>query len=69
MTWGRMNREMILRMVKMAELRDPLETGAHVQRVGAYSAEIYHQWAMTHEVDKQEKEPPKRPDPSGGHAA
>ena len=52
---GRMNREMILRMVKMAELRDPLETGAHVQRVGAYSAEIYHQWALTHEVDKQEK--------------
>jgi HD-GYP domain-containing protein (c-di-GMP phosphodiesterase class II) len=52
---GTMNREMILRMVKMAELRDPLETGAHVQRVGAYSAEIYHQWAVTHEVDKQEK--------------
>jgi HD-GYP domain-containing protein (c-di-GMP phosphodiesterase class II) len=52
---GRMNREMILRMVKMAELRDPLETGAHVQRVGAYSAEIYHQWAVMHEVDRQER--------------
>ena len=52
---GIMNREMILRMVKMAELRDPTETGAHVQRVGAYSAEIYHQWAIKHEIDKQEK--------------
>lgn len=52
---GIMNREMILRMVKMAELRDPMETGAHVQRVGAYSAEIYHQWAVKHKIDKQEK--------------
>jgi len=52
---GIMNREMILRMVKMAELRDPTETGAHVQRVGAYSAEIYHQWAIRYDIDKQEK--------------
>ena len=52
---GIMNREMILRMVKMAELRDPKETGAHVQRVGAYSAEIYHQWAKKNGIDKQEK--------------
>ncbi|MDA8404209.1 MAG: GAF domain-containing protein [Desulfobacteraceae bacterium] len=52
---GIMNREMILRMVKMAELRDPTETGAHVQRVGAYSAEIYHQWAIRQGIDKQER--------------
>ncbi len=52
---GIMNREMILRMVKMAELRDPTETGVHVQRVGAYSAEIYHQWAIKHQIDKQER--------------
>ncbi|MBC2717570.1 MAG: HD domain-containing protein [Desulfobacteraceae bacterium] len=52
---GIMNREMILRMVKMAELRDPTETGAHVQRVGAYSAEIYQRWATRHGIDKQEK--------------
>lgn len=43
---GVMNRELILRMVKMAELRDPSETGVHVQRVGAFSAEIYQQWAI-----------------------
>ena len=52
---GIMNREMILRMVKMAELRDPTETGAHVQRVGAYSAEIYNQWAIRYNIDTQEK--------------
>lgn len=42
---GIMNRELILRMMKMAELRDPTETGAHVQRVGAYCAEVYGTWA------------------------
>ncbi|MDD3313172.1 HD domain-containing phosphohydrolase [Pseudodesulfovibrio sp.] len=42
---GIMNRELILRMMKMAELRDPTETGTHVQRVGSYCAEIYGTWA------------------------
>lgn len=51
---GIMNRELILRMVKMAELRDPAETGAHVQRVGAYSAEIYQQWAYRHKLTAKE---------------
>jgi HD-GYP domain-containing protein (c-di-GMP phosphodiesterase class II) len=51
---GIMNREMILRMVKMAELRDPSETGPHVQRVGAYAAEIYRQWAVNNGVEPQE---------------
>ena len=40
-----LNRKVILRMVKMTELHDPKETGAHVQRVGAFSAEIYQHWA------------------------
>ncbi|MDM8518003.1 HD domain-containing protein [Desulfobacterales bacterium HSG16] len=48
---GVMTRELILRMVKMAELRDPSETGAHVQRVGAYSAEIYQKWASNRKLD------------------
>ena len=47
---GRMTRELVLRMVRMAELRDPSETGAHVQRVGAYAAEIYHSWALKRKV-------------------
>jgi len=51
---GIMNRELILRMVKMAELRDPSETGAHVQRVGAYAAEIYRQWAVRHHIEARE---------------
>ncbi len=48
---GIMNRELILRMMSMAELRDPSETGAHVQRVGAYSAEIYERWALNRNLD------------------
>ncbi len=48
---GIMTRELILRMMKMAELRDPEETGPHVQRVGAYSAEIYHRWALNKGLD------------------
>ncbi len=49
-----MTRAIILRMIKMAELRDPKETGAHVNRVGAYSAEIYETWAERKGIDKQE---------------
>jgi len=51
---GMMNRELILRMVKMAELHDPGETGLHVQRVGAYSAEIYQRWALNRGMDRKE---------------
>jgi HD-GYP domain-containing protein (c-di-GMP phosphodiesterase class II) len=42
---AQLTRNMILRMISMAELRDPMETGAHVNRVGAYSVEIYEEWA------------------------
>jgi HD-GYP domain-containing protein (c-di-GMP phosphodiesterase class II) len=45
-----MTREMILRMIKMAELRDSKETGPHVNRVGAYSIEIYHRWALSRQI-------------------
>lgn len=51
---GLTHRELILRMVKMAELKDPAETGAHVQRVGAYSAEIYQRWALNRKTDRRE---------------
>jgi len=49
-----LTREVILRMIKMCELRDPQETGAHANRVGAYSAEIYHQWALDHGIPEAE---------------
>jgi HD-GYP domain-containing protein (c-di-GMP phosphodiesterase class II) len=42
---AQMTRALLLRMISMAELRDPEETGTHVNRVGAYSAEIYEVWA------------------------
>ncbi|MDA3955437.1 HD domain-containing phosphohydrolase [Oceanispirochaeta sp.] len=42
---ARMTRTLLLRMTKMAELRDPKETGAHVNRVGSYACEIYEAWA------------------------
>jgi len=40
-----MTRDMVLRMLKMVEFRDPKETGGHVNRMGSYAIEIYHQWA------------------------
>lgn len=47
-----MNREMILRMLATSRLRDPMETGPHVQRVGAYSSEIYQHWATKQGVSQ-----------------
>lgn len=51
---GTLARNFILRMLLMAALRDPHETGPHVQRVGSYAAEIYHCWAERHGVDIDE---------------
>lgn len=48
---GRWNQELILKMIRMAEMRDPGETAAHVQRVSAISAEIYLQWARNNNID------------------
>jgi len=47
-------REMILRMIRMAELRDPLETALHVNRVGIFSVEIYQRWAEKKRVSSRE---------------
>ena len=43
-------------MLRMAEMRDPKETGAHVNRVGAYSAEIYEAWARKKGISRKEFE-------------
>jgi HD-GYP domain-containing protein (c-di-GMP phosphodiesterase class II) len=51
---AQMTRAILLRMIRMSELRDPKETGAHVNRVGGYSVEIYEQWARRHGVDEKE---------------
>ncbi len=49
-----MTRAIILRMIGMAEMRDPKETGAHVNRVGAYAAEIYEAWALKYGIPEAE---------------
>ena len=51
-----MTRAMILRMIKMSELRDPKETGTHVNRVSGYAVDIYDRWAFHHKVPFEEKE-------------
>lgn len=51
-----MTRDIILRMIKMAELRDPMETGAHVNRVSSYAVELYEAWALAKGIQKGEIE-------------
>ncbi len=47
---AQMTRAMILRTIRMAELRDPKETGPHVNRVASYAVAIYEEWAGKHGV-------------------
>lgn len=51
-----MTRTIILRMIKMAELRDPKETGPHVNRVASYSVEIYEAWATKRGIPREQVE-------------
>ena len=48
-------RAMILRMIKMSELRDPKETGTHVNRVAAFAVDIYDRWAFHHNISAEER--------------
>ncbi len=50
-----MTRSMILRIIEMARLRDPMETGSHVNRVASYSVAIYEIWALRKSVPEDEK--------------
>ncbi|MDR2102223.1 MAG: HD domain-containing protein [Treponema sp.] len=49
-------RAMILRMIRMSELRDPKETGTHVNRVAGYAVEIYDRWAYYQGISERERE-------------
>ena len=51
---ARMTRAIILRMIRMAEMRDPKETGAHVNRVAAYSVELFERWARKRNLPETE---------------
>ncbi len=53
---AKMTRALLLRMISMAELRDPKETGAHVNRVASYSVEIYESWALSRGCDREQIE-------------
>jgi HD-GYP domain-containing protein (c-di-GMP phosphodiesterase class II) len=52
-------RAIILRMNRMAEMRDPKETGAHVNRVAGYTAEIYDRWAFNRKIPDSAREKAK----------
>lgn len=53
---AQMTRSIILRMISMAELRDPMETKPHVNRVAAYAVEIYEAWAAARGLPDEETE-------------
>jgi len=42
---AQLGRSMVLRMMRLAEMRDPKETGAHVKRVAEVAALLYQAWA------------------------
>lgn len=54
---AQMTRSRILGMVRvLTELHDPEETEGHVNRVGAYSAEIYEVWAHRQKIPRPQIE-------------
>jgi response regulator RpfG family c-di-GMP phosphodiesterase len=56
---SQMTNALIMRMIAMAELRDPKETGAHVNRVASYAVEIYEKWAHRKKISPEEIEQKK----------
>ncbi len=51
---AKLNREMVLRMVEISELRDPFETSQHAKRVGSYAVELYDKWAVSTGIPQAE---------------
>lgn len=49
-------RGVIMRTIATAEMRDPTETGAHVQRVAECAVAIYDRWAAIHGIDDTERQ-------------
>ena len=47
-------RDVVFKMVRTTELRDPEETQPHVSRVGSYAVELYQNWAERHAVPRDE---------------
>lgn len=42
---AQLTESVILRMIRMAEVRDPSETGPHIERVAGYSLVLFDEWA------------------------
>jgi HD-GYP domain-containing protein (c-di-GMP phosphodiesterase class II) len=53
---AQMLRIIIMRMIKLSELRDPRETGTHINRVASYAVEIYDCWAERHGIPWEERQ-------------
>jgi HD-GYP domain-containing protein (c-di-GMP phosphodiesterase class II) len=53
---AQLTRQIILRMISMAELRDPKETGPHVNRVASFAVELYERWASRRNIPVKEIE-------------
>jgi response regulator RpfG family c-di-GMP phosphodiesterase len=51
---AQLTRTLILRMIAMSELRDPKETGPHVNRVASYSIELFEKWARRRSMPSEE---------------
>ncbi|MAD20288.1 MAG: phosphohydrolase [Planctomycetaceae bacterium] len=51
-----LTRTLVMRMIAMAELRDPTETDHHAQRVAGFSTVLYDAWADRNRVSGDERE-------------
>ena len=49
-----LTRQMVLHLVELSALRDPFETPAHANRIGAYSLELYERWAARTGVSEKD---------------
>ena len=53
---AQMTRNLLETVTRFAGLRDPKETGAHVNRVGAFAMEIYECWANQRGINSEERD-------------
>ena len=51
-----MTETLVLRMISMAEVRDPTETGPHVQRVAGCAVVLYEAWARANGIPEDERD-------------
>jgi len=49
-----MTRALVMRMIQMAQLNDPKETGAHVRRVAEVAARLFVAWARRRGLSEEE---------------